>query len=135
NIVRQLKADGVTIILTTHYIEEAEAIADRVGVISGGKLLLAEDKATLMTRMGSKQLRIMLHEAMAQVPDKLADYKLALAADGMTLTYAYDTKRERTGIRTLLNLLDEAGVGVRDIETHQSSLEEIFVDLVEEADS
>jgi len=131
NIVRQLKEDGVTIILTTHYIEEAEAIADRVGVISGGKLLIAEDKETLMARMGSKQLRILLHDKMDTVPASLRDYKLDVSDDGMSLTYSYDTKADRTGIRTLLNLLEDVGVGVKDIETHQSSLEEIFVDLVD----
>lgn len=131
-IVEQLKADGVTIILTTHYIEEAEAIADRVGVINKGELLLVEEKAALMTRMGQKSLRIDLREAVADVPAGLAEYDLELSEDGHALIYHYDTRGEGTGITRLLQGLAQAGVQLRDIHTSQSSLEEIFVGLVKE---
>lgn len=132
-IVEQLRADGVTIILTTHYIEEAEAIADRVGVINGGKLLLVEDKATLMAKMGKKQLTVELREIASEVPEVLSSYALELSDDGSKLTYTYDVRAERTGITALLQGINEAGLGVKDIVTHQSSLEEIFVNLVEES--
>ncbi len=132
-IVEQLRAEGVTIILTTHYIEEAEAIADRVGVINSGRLLLVEDKDTLMAKMGEKQLIIDLREAAEQIPDSLADYALVLSEDGNKLTYSYDVRGERTGITALLQGLSDAGLGVKDIVTRQSSLEEIFVNLVEES--
>ncbi len=131
-IVAGLKASGVTIILTTHYIEEAEAIADRVGVISKGEILLIEDKAALMAQMGQKQLRIELAEPVQTVPDALKGYELSRADDGLTLTYTYDTKGERTGITTLLTDLQKAGLKMRDIRTEQSSLEDIFVGLVKE---
>lgn len=131
-VVADLKASGVTIILTTHYIEEAEAIADRVGVINKGEILLVQDKAELMAQMGQKQLRIDLAEAAAAVPEALSRYNLTRSADGLSLTYTYDTKAERTGITTLLNDLQKAGLQMTDIQTQQSSLEDIFVGLVKE---
>ena len=131
-IVEGLKADGVTIILTTHYIEEAEAIADRVGVISKGELLLVEEKNALMTRMGKKTLRVDLLETVDAVPPSLSDYDLELSEDGASLTYHYDTRGEGTGITRLLQALAKEGLSLRDIQTTQSSLEEIFVDLVQE---
>ena len=130
NIVEELKADGVTIILTTHYIEEAEAIADRVGVISKGELLLVEEKNALMTRMGRKTLRIDLRDAVTSVPEPLSEYDLELSQDGTSLTYHYDTRGEGTGITRLLQALAKEGLSLRDIQTTQSSLEEIFVGLV-----
>ncbi|MGI3168872.1 ABC transporter ATP-binding protein [Pseudooceanicola sp. C21-150M6] len=131
-IVADLKRQGVTIILTTHYIEEAEAIADRVGVISKGQILLVEDKQALMQRMGRKQLAIELREPLAAIPESLKLHDLSLSEDGSVLTYSYDTKKERTGITTLLSALSAEGIVLRDLSTSQSSLEEIFVDLVEE---
>lgn len=131
--VAKLKADGVTIILTTHYIEEAEAIADRVGVIAKGELLLVEDKDTLMRQMGKKQIVVSLGERLTQIPDALASHHLELSSDGCALIYTYDTRGERTGITKLLNDVAAAGLVLRDVETRQSSLEEIFVDLVAEA--
>ena len=131
-IVEGLKADGVTIILTTHYIEEAEAIADRVGVISKGELLLVEEKTALMQRMGKKTLRIDLQEPVKDVPATLEGYDLELASDGSSLTYHYDTRGEGTGITRLLQALAKEGLSLRDIQTTQSSLEEIFVGLVQE---
>ncbi len=131
-IVADLKADGVTIILTTHYIEEAEAIADRVGIINQGDLLLVEDKATLMARMGEKQLDVILTDALDAIPDTLAPFNLALGADGKTLTYTYDTNAERTGITTLLQQVAAAGLVLADVQTRQSTLEQIFVGLVRE---
>ncbi len=131
-IVRELKAEGVTIILTTHYIEEAEAIADRIAVINSGEILLVEDKAALMARMGKKKIRIDLMEPAKTVPERLAPYFLELAADGLALTYTYDVNSERTGITGLLNDLQAAGLQMRDVQTQQSSLEDIFVGLVQE---
>ena len=131
-IVEGLKADGVTIILTTHYIEEAEAIADRVGVISKGELLLVEEKTSLMDRMGQKTLRIDLLEPVDAVPKALSGYDLELTADGASLSYHYDTRGEGTGITRLLQALAKEGLSLRDIQTTQSSLEEIFVGLVRE---
>jgi ABC-2 type transport system ATP-binding protein len=132
NVVADLKASGVTIILTTHYIEEAEAIADRVGVINKGEILLVQDKADLMSQMGQKQLKIELAEATQTIPKALAGYDLMRADDGLSLTYSYDTKGERTGITTLLGDLQKAGLQMKDIQTQQSSLEDIFVGLVKE---
>ena len=132
NTVRKLKQQGVTIILTTHYIEEAEAIADRIGVINGGEILLVEDKNALMARMGKKKIRIDLMEAANKIPNKLKSYDLDLAKDGKALTYTYDPKSERTGITGLLNDLQAAGMQMRDVQTQQSSLEDIFVGLVQE---
>ena len=131
-IVRQLKEDGVTIILTTHYIEEAEAMADRIAVITGGRILLVEEKEALMRRMGRKEMRIELREPIARVPAALDDFGLSLDETGSWLTYRYDTQAERTGIVRLLTALQEAGLRVADVETRQSSLEEIFVGLVKE---
>lgn len=131
-IVAGLKASGVTIILTTHYIEEAEAIADRIGVINNGEILLVQNKADLMTQMGQKQLRIELTETIDTIPAPLARYNLARDDDGLHLTYSYDTSGERTGITTLLTDLQKAGLQMKDIQTQQSSLEDIFVGLVKE---
>ena len=132
DIVADLKADGVTIILTTHYIEEAEAIADRVGVINKGEILLVENKADLMRQMGQKRLRVELSEPAATLPDALAAYDLERADEGRTLIYTYDTRGEKTGIRALLNDISAAGLQMTDLATEQSSLEEIFVGLVKE---
>lgn len=131
-VVADLKAAGVTIILTTHYIEEAEAIADRVGVISKGEILLIQDKADLITQMGKKQLVVELQSAVTDVPAQLKSYGLEIGEDGMSLIYTYDTKAERTGITTLLNDLQKAGLQMADMKTQQSSLEDIFVGLVKE---
>ncbi len=130
--VRMLKADGVTIILTTHYIEEAEAMADRVGVINKGEMLLVEAKSRLMERMGQKHLTIELHEPIQTIPDSLSDFDLTLLEDGRALVFAYDTRQERTGITKLLTELQAAGIVLRDLQTTQSSLEDIFVGLVQE---
>ncbi len=131
-VVRGLKESGVTIILTTHYLEEAEAMADRIAVINKGEILLIEDKAALMRRMGRKSLRIDLVEPIAVVPDSLASYALEKTPDGQALIYNYETRAEGTGITRLLQALAAEGLSVRDIETSQSSLEEIFVGLVRE---
>tara|TARA_R110002051_G_scaffold7035_5_gene33059 strand:+ start:12285 stop:13253 length:969 start_codon:yes stop_codon:yes gene_type:complete len=131
-VVGDLKAAGVTIILTTHYIEEAEAIADRIGVISKGQILLVEDKAELLTQLGKKQLVVELQDTISEVPAKLKAYKLELGEDGMSLIYTYETKGERTGITTLLTDLQKAGLKMADLKTQQSSLEDIFVGLVKE---
>jgi ABC-2 type transport system ATP-binding protein len=130
NVVRDLRASGVTIILTTHYIEEAEEMADRIGVINGGELILVEEKAELMRKLGKKQLTLHLQQRLDAVPDVLASHRLALAAGGKDLVYTYDTQGERTGITALLQDLNQAGIRFRDLETRQSSLEDIFVDLV-----
>ncbi|HXQ83636.1 MAG TPA: ABC transporter ATP-binding protein [Xanthobacteraceae bacterium] len=129
-LVRELRASGVTIILTTHYIEEAEEMADRVGVINKGEIILVEDKAELMRKLGKKQLTLELREGIDAVPAALADYKLTLTADGKELTYSYDTKGEHTGITALLDDLHRAGIKFKDLRTTQSSLEDIFVGLV-----
>lgn len=132
DIVADLKAQGVTIILTTHYIEEAEAIADRVGVISKGELLLIEEKASLMQRFGQKHLQIDLQEPVSDIPETLAGYGLILQEGGASVQYSYDTRGERTGITALLNDIAAAGLVLKDIKTEESSLEEIFVSLVSE---
>ena len=130
-LVRALKAEGVTIILTTHYIEEAEAIADRVGVINKGELLLVEETEALMRQMGRKQMRIELQRPVfGELPATLASYGLERIDGGGALLYTYDINAERTGITSLLQTLSEAGLVLRDVQTSQSSLEEIFVDLV-----
>ncbi len=134
-VVRALKEDGVTIILTTHYLEEAEAIADRVGVINKGEILLVEETDTLMRRMGQKEMRIELREPVAAVPEGLAEYNLRLEEGGCRLVYTYDRQAERTGIGRLLRDMQEASLRVADVETKQSSLEEIFVGLVHEGAS
>jgi ABC-2 type transport system ATP-binding protein len=131
-VVGELRRNGVTIVLTTHYIEEAEAIADRVAVISKGRILLVEEKASLMRRMGQKVLHVDLQAALASIPHSLARFDLTLGPDGRRLSYTYDTKAERTGIATLLAALAEAGIAVADLDTEASSLEDIFVGLVHE---
>ena len=134
-IVAELKAAGVTIILTTHYIEEAEAIADRVGVIDKGRLLLVEDKAALMERMGRKQIELQLDRSLTQIPPSLAPHALELGAGGQSVIYTYDSHGPRTGITGLLNDIAAAGLVLRDVQTRQSSLEEIFVGLVKRQES
>jgi len=129
-LVRELRASGVTIILTTHYIEEAEEMADRVGVINKGEIILIEDKVELMHKLGKKQLTLELRDPMMTIPAALSEYKLMLGPDGKSLIYDYDPKGERTGITTLLDELRAAGIGFRDLQTRQSSLEDIFVTLV-----
>lgn len=129
-VVARLREAGTTIILTTHYIEEAEAIADRIAVINGGEILLVEDKAALMARMGRKELRIELAEPVAEIPAALARYGLERSPDGRGLLYRYESTGERTGITRLLNDIQAAGLNMCDLQTRQSSLEEIFVGLV-----
>jgi ABC-2 type transport system ATP-binding protein len=129
-VVRSLRASGVTIILTTHYIAEAEEMADRIGVINNGELILVEDKAELMRKLGKKQLTLQLQKKLDAIPDELAAHRLTLATDGNELLYNYDTRGERTGITALLGDLNRAGIRFRDLSTTQSSLEDIFVDLV-----
>ncbi|MCR4266854.1 ABC transporter ATP-binding protein [Nitratireductor sp. ZSWI3] len=131
-LVKRLRDTGVTIILTTHYIEEAEEIADRVGVINKGRLLLVEDKAELMRKLGQKQLTLELQKPLDELPGSLADYELELADGGERITYHYDTQAARTGIASLLAALFGAGITVKDIDTEQRSLEDIFVSLVVE---
>ncbi|PDT43105.1 MULTISPECIES: ABC transporter ATP-binding protein [Sinorhizobium] len=130
-VVERLRASGVTIILTTHYIEEAEEIADRIAVINGGEILLVEDKNALMTKLGRKQLRVDLAQPLERIPDSLSSYNLTLEDNGQSLIYDYDTSAERTGITALLAALAETGVRLRDLSTQQSSLEDIFVEIVE----
>ncbi|MPZ37524.1 MAG: ATP-binding cassette domain-containing protein [Rhizobiales bacterium] len=130
NVVRALRASGVTIILTTHYIEEAEEMADRIGVINKGEIILVERKAELMRKLGKKELTLQLHNALDAIPAELARHKLALAPGGKELTYTYNTQGERTGITALLDDLARANIRFRDIQTTQSSLEDIFVGLV-----
>jgi len=129
-LVRRLNESGVTIILTTHYIEEAEEIADRVGVISNGELVLVDDKETLMHELGKKQLILDLKHPIEVLPESLIKYQLEISTDGNQLTYTYDTHSSRTGITALLQSLNEAGLSMRDLRTSQSSLEDIFVNLV-----
>ncbi|PTM40846.1 ABC-2 type transport system ATP-binding protein [Bosea sp. 124] len=129
-LVRRLRDSGVTIILTTHYIEEAEEMADRVGVISKGEIILVEDKVELMRKLGRKQLTLTLQQPLAALPPALSGYDLALTEDGAELVFTYDTKAERTGITALLHALGEAGIRFKDLRTSQSSLEDIFVSLV-----
>jgi ABC-2 type transport system ATP-binding protein len=131
-MVRMLRAAGVTIILTTHYIVEAEEMADRIGVISDGEIILVEDKAELMHQLGKKQLTLQLHDKLDEIPSELGGYRLELAADGSQLLYTYDTQTERAGITALLADLNTTGIKFKDLQTKQSSLEEIFVDLVKE---
>jgi ABC-2 type transport system ATP-binding protein len=131
-LVRRLRESGVTIILTTHYIEEAEEMADRVGVISRGELILVEEKHALMDKLGKKRLILNLTEPMAAVPPELAEWQVELKADGTELVYTFDGKAERTGIPSLLRRIGDLGIGFKDLATHQSSLEDIFVSLVSE---
>jgi len=130
-LVRRLRESGVTIILTTHYIEEAEAIADRVGVISGGELLLVDDKQALMHKLGKRQLIVELAESVSAVPDMLSPWALQLSDDGCRLVYDYDPGNSDTGVSDLLHAIGEAGLKMKDLQTTQSSLEEIFVNLVQ----
>ncbi|WP_085837984.1 ABC transporter ATP-binding protein [Aquimixticola soesokkakensis] len=132
DVVRDLKAEGVTVILTTHYIEEAEEMADRIGVIAKGRILLVQDKVELMSSFGRKVLTLQLQDPLEQVPAALADYDLELGAGGHSLRYSYDTRAERTGITRLISDLAQAGISVRDLESKASSLEEVFLELVEE---
>ena len=131
-LVEELKEQGVTIILTTHYIEEAEEVADRVAIINQGKILLVEEKEQLMKRLGKKELIVELQDPIAAIPDQLSDRDLILSEDGLKLTYSYDAKQEKTGITALLSDISEAGLRLKDLQTHTSSLEEIFVSLVNE---
>ena len=129
-VVKTLRESGVTIILTTHYIEEAEEMADRIGVINRGEIVLVEAKTELMRKLGTKQLTVELQQCLDAVPSSLAAHDLELSPDGLQLIYTYDTQAERTGIRSLLNDLDQTGIRFKDLSTSQSSLEEIFVNLV-----
>ena len=131
-MVRSLRATGVTIILTTHYIEEAEEMADRIGVISKGELILVEDKVELMNKLGKKQLTLQLQTPLEKLPEALSDYQLELSADRSTLVYTFDAQGEHTGIDVLLRRLGEAGIDFKDLQTSQSSLEDIFVSLMRE---
>jgi ABC-2 type transport system ATP-binding protein len=131
-LVRRLRASGVTIILTTHYIDEAEEMADRIGVINKGELILVEEKTKLMKKLGKKQLTLNLLEPLASIPLELSDWRLALNAGGSELEYTFDGHEERTGIPTLLKRLSDLGIGFKDLNTRQSSLEDIFVSLVSE---
>jgi ABC-2 type transport system ATP-binding protein len=130
DLVRQLRADGTTIILTTHYIEEAEEMADRVGVISRGELIAVDEKTSLMAKMGKKTLDITLAEPLEALPDGLSEWNLELSDDGHMLRYQFDSHAERTGIASLMRRLADLGIAYKDLSTHQSSLEEIFVELV-----
>jgi ABC-2 type transport system ATP-binding protein len=131
-LVRALRESGVTIVLTTHYIDEAEDMADRVGVISHGRIILVEDKVTLMRKLGKKQLTVQLQVPLAGIPDSLAAHRLSLAADGSELVYVYDPRQTETAVSALLDDLSRAGIKLKDLHTTQSSLEDIFVDLVKE---
>jgi len=131
-LVRDLRDSGVTIILTTHYIEEAEEMADRVGVISKGELIVVEEKTALMKKLGKKELTLNLAEPLAEVPTALAEWNLTLQADGHELLYVFDANAERTGVPSLLRAMSDAGIAFKDLNTRQSSLEDIFVSLVHE---
>ncbi|HWH22018.1 MAG TPA: ABC transporter ATP-binding protein [Allosphingosinicella sp.] len=130
NMVRELRTSGVTIILTTHYIEEAEEMADRIGVISRGEIILVEEKAALMTKLGKKELTLNLADPMQAIPPELSEWDLELAAEGHELHYVFDGTAERTGIPSLLRRMTDLGIGFKDLNTRQSSLEDIFVSLV-----
>lgn len=130
NVVRELRESGVTVILTTHYIEEAEQMADRVGVINHGEIILVQDKETLMLELGRKQLFLCLNEPLIEIPPTLSEYGLELSDSGNELVFTYDSQQERTGITKLMSELDDAGITFHDLNTSQSSLEEIFVGLV-----
>jgi ABC-2 type transport system ATP-binding protein len=134
-LVRRLREGGVTIILTTHYIEEAEEMADRVGVINHGELILVEEKSALMKKLGKKELTLNLSEVMDMVPEGLAEWNLALQADGHELLYVFDANAERTGVPSLLRRMSDLGIGFKDLHTRQSSLEDIFVSLVHRGDA
>jgi ABC-2 type transport system ATP-binding protein len=130
NVVRELRESGFTVILTTHYIEEAEQMADRIGVINHGEVIIVRETASLMLELGKKQLFLLLNEPLAEIPPALSRFGLELGEGGSELVYTYDTQRERTGITTLLGELEKQGIAFHDLNTSQSSLEEIFVDLV-----
>jgi ABC-2 type transport system ATP-binding protein len=130
NVVRGLRDSGVTIILTTHYIEEAEEMADRIGVINHGEIIVVEDKVELMRKLGKKQMTLHLQAPLAAIPTRLAQYDLQLNGEGTEIVFTYDTKAGRTGITPLLEELGNAGIRFNDLNTTQSSLEEIFVSLV-----
>jgi ABC-2 type transport system ATP-binding protein len=131
-LVRKLREQGVTIILTTHYIDEAEEMADRIGVINKGELIVVEEKAALMKKLGRKQLTLHLVDPLPAVPPGLADWNVTLSADGSDLVYSFDVQEERSGVPALLRRLDELGIGFTDLHTRQTSLEDIFVSLVSE---
>ena len=131
-VVEELRRDGVTIILTTHYIEEAEAIADHIAVIAKGSIRLVEEKAALMKRLGQKYLTLELQNRMEQVPEGLSEFRVVLSGDATQLIYEYDTQAERTGIARLMTALGEQGIVLKDLQTNQSSLEDIFVNLLKE---
>ncbi|MEQ9562052.1 MAG: ABC transporter ATP-binding protein [Woeseiaceae bacterium] len=134
-IVRELRESGVTIILTTHYIEEAEQMADRIGVINHGEIIRVQEKYALMQELGRKQLIVHLHEPLQQIPNALASYELELADDGARLVYTYETRASRTGITALLQQMNDCGIRFQDIDTNESSLEEIFVGIVRQVPS
>jgi ABC-2 type transport system ATP-binding protein len=131
-MVRRLRENGVTIILTTHYIDEAEEMADRIGVINNGEVIVVEEKAELMRKLGKKQLTLQLHSKLDKIPSELADYGLELTTDGSELVYTYDTQTERTDIAALLAALNATGIKFKDLQTKQTSLEDIFISLVKE---
>jgi ABC-2 type transport system ATP-binding protein len=132
NMVRRLRENGTTIILTTHYIEEAEEMADRVGVINKGELILVEEKTELMKKLGRKVLHLQLSEPLSAIPDELVDWGLKLSEDGAVMTYEFDAKAERTGVPSLLAAMRDSGLAFKDLDTKQSSLEDIFVGLIQE---
>jgi ABC-2 type transport system ATP-binding protein len=132
NIIKELKAEGVTIILTTHYIEEAEMIADRIGIINKGELLLVEEKKKLIKRMSVKTLKIKLKKTLTQIPKKLNKYNLKLIDEGNSFHYFYNTSKEKTGITSLLYDMNEIGINLFDIQTEETSLEEIFVKIIKD---
>ena len=134
DMVGRLRGSGVTIFLTTHYIEEAEQMADRIGIINGGRILLVDEKAELMDKLGTSQLTVRLKQPRTAIPAELAPFKLNLAEDGGSLTFGYDARADDTGIAALMRQLDQSGIEVKDVHTHQSSLEDIFVDLVHSSD-
>jgi ABC-2 type transport system ATP-binding protein len=131
-MVRKLRESGVTIILTTHYIEEAEQMADRIGIINEGKIIVVEDKHVLINKLGKKQLKLTLQQPLQSIPAELADYPLELSADGGVLSYTFDVQQDHTGIPELLRKLGQHGIDFRDLHSRQSSLEDIFVNLVRE---
>jgi len=133
DLVRKLRETGVTIVLTTHYIEEAEEMADRIGVINDGRIVLVEDKSVLMKKLGKKELRMDLHVPLTEIPSGLSEHTLALEDDGKTLVFTFDTQAERTGTTRLLRDLDSLGIRFSDLDTRQSSLEDIFVSVVEQS--
>jgi len=131
-LVRRLRENGTTIILTTHYIEEAEEMADRVGVIRQGELIVVDEKRALMQKLGRKELKLLLSEPLERIPPELGEWELQLGGDGRELTYVFDATAERTGIPSLLTAMRDLGIGFKDLDTRQSSLEEIFVELIHE---